>query len=63
MNKCMTQDMVLSAIPDEVRREMRYQLCQAQVQQKQVVHLFLEGQMGWHDGILVLPVPEISHPN
>lgn len=37
----------LSAIPNEVRREIRRQPRQPEVQQEPVVHLLLEAALGW----------------
>ena len=47
----------VSAIPDEVRGETRRQASQPEVQQEPLVHLLLEGTLGWHNGILGVPVP------
>ena len=37
----------ISAIPNEVRREVQREPCQSEVQQKPVVHLLLEAALGW----------------
>ena len=46
----------LQAIPNEVRRKVRRQPRQPEIQQKPVVHLLLETALGWKCGILGLPV-------
>ena len=45
----------ISAIPDEILREIRREPCQPKVQQEPVVYLLLEGPVGW-DGT----VPSLS---
>ena len=55
----------LSAIPNEVHREIRRQPRQPEVQQEPVVHLFLEAALGRKCGIPCLPVqtpPQPSQP-
>ena len=47
----------VSAIPDEVCREIRRQPSQPEVQQKPVVHLLLEGTLERDAGVIGLPVP------
>lgn len=42
----------ISAIPDEVRREIRREPCLPKVEQEPVVYLLLEGPLGWKYGIL-----------
>ena len=37
----------VSAIPDEIHREIRRQPSQPKVQQKPLLHLFLESPLGW----------------
>ena len=46
----------VSAIPDEVRREIWRQPRQSKIQQKPVVHLLLEGTLGRHSTISGLPL-------
>ncbi len=53
----------ISAIPDEIRREIRHQPCQQKVQQKPVVYLLLEGALGWKCFFPGLPVPASSQPS
>ena len=53
----------ISAIPDEIRREIRRQPSQPEVQQEPVVHLLLEGPLGWERGIPGLPVPAAPQPS
>lgn len=53
----------VSAIPDEVRRKIRREPCQPEIQQEPVVHLLLEGPLGWERGIPGLPVPAASQPS
>lgn len=55
----------VSAIPNEVCREIRCQPCKPKVQQKQVVYLLLEGALGRKCGVPGLPVqtaPQSSEP-
>ncbi len=55
----------LSAIPNEVRREIWRQPRQPEVQQEPVVHLFLEAALGRKCGVPCLPVqtpPQPSQP-
>ena len=52
----------LQAIPNEVRREIRRQPRQPEVQQEPVVHLLLEAALGWKCGIPGLPVQTASQP-
>ena len=47
----------VSAIPNEVRGEIRRQPCKPEVQQEPVVYLLLESTLGWKRGIPGLPVP------
>ena len=47
----------ISAIPDEICREIRRQPSQPEVQQEPVVHLLLEGPVGRHGRIFELSVP------
>ena len=49
----------LSAIPNEVHREIRREPRQPEVQQEPVVHLFLEAALGWKCGIPGLPCPPL----
>ena len=56
MSKSITQDMAYQAIPDEVRRKIRRQPRQPEVQQKPVVHLLLEAALGRKCGVPGLPV-------
>ena len=54
----------LSAIPNEVHREIRRQPRQPEVQQEPVVHLFLEAALGWKCGSLACQSRRPhSHPN
>src|SRR5699024_12173963 len=53
----------ISSTPDEVRGEIWRQPSQSQVQQEPVVHLLLEGQVGWERGISGLPVSAASQPS
>ena len=55
----------ISAISDEIRREIRRQPCQPEVQQKPLIYLLLEGTLGRKCGIPGLPVqtPPQPHPN
>ena len=46
----------VSAIPDEVRREIWRQPRQSKIQQKPVIHLLLEGTLGRHSTISGLPL-------
>ena len=50
----------VSAISDEIRREIRSQPSQPEVQQKPVVHLFLEGPVERKHRISGLSVPASS---
>ena len=55
----------ISAIPNEVRREIRRQPRQSEVQQEPVVHLLLEAALGRKCGVPGLPVqtpPQPSQP-
>ena len=52
----------LSAIPNEVHREIRRQPRQPEVQQEPVVHLFLEAALGRKCGVPGLPVQTASQP-
>ena len=47
----------VSAIPDEVRREIRGRPGQPEVQQEPVIHLLLEETLGRHAGVIGLSVP------
>lgn len=49
----------LSAIPNEVHREIRREPRQPEVQQEPVVYLFLEAALGWKCGIPGLPCPPL----
>ena len=53
----------ISAIPDEVRGEIRGQPGQPEVQQEPVVHLLLEGTLGWDRAVPGLPVPAATQPS
>ena len=50
----------VSAIPNAVRRKIWREPCQPEVQQEPVVHLLLEEAVGWHTGVIGLPVPAAS---
>ena len=52
----------LSAIPDEVRGEIRRQPRQPEVQQEPVVHLFLEAALRRKCGVPGLPVQTAAQP-
>ena len=55
----------VSAIPDEVRRKIRREPCQPEIQQEPVVHLLLEGPLGrdaWQSLACQSRRPH-SHPN
>ena len=52
----------VSAIPDEIRREIRRDPCQPEVQQEPVVYLLLDGSVGWKPGISGLLVPAAAQP-
>ena len=52
----------VSAIPDEIRREIRRQPGQPKVQQEPLVHLLLEGPLGWECGVPGLSVPAAPQP-
>ena len=47
----------VSAIPDEIRGELRGQPRQPEVQQEPVVHLRLEEPLGWNSSLFSLPIP------
>ena len=47
----------VSAIPDEIRGEIRRQPSQPEVQQEPVVYLLLEDPLGWNSGLFSLPIP------
>ena len=47
----------VSAIPDEIRGELRGQPRQPEVQQEPVVHLLLEDPLGWNSSLFSLPIP------
>ena len=47
----------VSAIPDEIRGELRGQPRQPEVQQEPVVHLLLEEPLGWNSSLFSLPIP------
>ena len=47
----------VSAIPDEIRGELRGQPRQPEVQQEPVVYLLLEDPLGWNSGLFSLPIP------
>ena len=53
----------VSAIPDEVRGETRRQTSQPEVQQEPLVHLLLEGALGWHTGVIGVPLPAAPQPS
>ena len=53
----------LSAIPNEVHREIRRQPRQPEVQQEPVVHLFLEAALGRKCGVPCLPVQTSPQPS
>lgn len=50
------KDHGLSAIPNEVHREIRRQPRQPEVEQEPVVHLFLEAALGWKCDVPCLPI-------
>ena len=52
----------LSAIPDEIHREIRREPCLPEAQQEPVVPLLLEGPLGWECSVPDLPVPAASQP-
>ena len=52
----------ISAIPDEICGEIRRQPRQPEVQQEPVVHLLLEGPLGWDSGIFSLSVQTAPQP-
>ena len=47
----------VSAIPDEIRGELRGQPRQPEVQQEPVVHLLQEDPLGWNSSLFSLPIP------
>ena len=53
----------ISSIPNEVRREIRCEPRQPEVQQKSVVHLFLEATLGRKCGVLGLSVQTPPQPS
>ena len=53
----------VSAIPDEIHREMRCESREPEVQQKPVVYLLLEDPLGWNSGLFGLPVQTASQPS
>ena len=52
----------LQTIPNEVRRKVRRQPRQPEIQQKPVVHLLLEAALGRECGVPGLPVQTASQP-
>ena len=53
----------IPAIPDEVCGKTRRQAGWPEVQQEPLVHLLLEGALGWNRGIPGLPVPAAPQPS
>ena len=53
----------ISAIPNEIRGEIRRQPRQPEVQQEPVVYLLLESPLGWNSGLFGLPVQTASQPS
>ena len=53
----------VSAILDEVRREIRRKPRQPEIQQESVIHLLLEGPLGWDSAIPGLPIPAATQPS
>ena len=53
----------ISAILDEIRGEIRRDPCQPEVQQEPVVHLLLEGPLGWDGAVPGLPVQTSPQPS
>ena len=53
----------VSAIPDEIRRELRGQPRQPEVQQEPVVHLLLEDPLGRDGAVPGLPVQTPAQPS
>ena len=53
----------VSAIPDEIRREIRRQPGQPEIQQKPVVYLLLEETLGRDTRVIGLPVPAAPQPS
>ena len=53
----------VSAIPDEIRREIRRQPCQPEIQQEPLVHLLLEGPLERYNRLPVLSVQAAPQPS